>query len=71
MKIKIRSAYDDKELEQEINKVIAKAEDNDYYLDSIEYSTTYDETHGDVLRSALIVFEEYSDDDEDDEDDED
>lgn len=70
MKIKIRSAYDDKELEKEIAKVIAKAEENDYYLDSIQYSTAYNDNQGGVLRSALMTFEEYSSDD-DDEDDED
>ena len=65
MKIKVRSSYDDSELEREINKAIAKADENGFYLDDIKYSVAYDENEQAVLRSALLVFEEYDDEDED------
>ncbi len=67
MKIKVRSSYDDSELEREISKAIAKADENGFYLDNVQYSTAYDENEQAVLRSALLFFEEYADEDEEEE----
>ena len=66
MKVRVCSAYDDNEMERKINKLIAVAEDNDYYLSEEKYSLAYDENQKKVLRSALLIFDEYDEDDDED-----
>lgn len=63
MQIVIRSSFDDKELEKEIQNAVKFAEQNNYYLDDVRYSTCYVADKGGVLRSALLMFEEYNDED--------
>ena len=65
MKVKVISAYDDKELENQIQNALDDAEEEYYYLEEIQYSLSYDESRQQVLRSALLIFEEYDEDDDD------
>ncbi len=61
----VRSAFNDKELERALQNAIEIAQNEGYYLDDIKYSTCFDENSGQILRSAVLMFEE--DDDEDNE----
>ena len=67
MNVKICSAYSDKALEEKINSTIKTSERIGYYLVSVEYSTIYDEYQKAVLRSAVLVFEDDSEEDDEDE----
>lgn len=63
MNVLIRSAFSDSELEREIDKAVQKAESHGFYLTDVKYSTCYDESEKAVLRSALLIFEEYDEED--------
>ncbi len=58
MLVLVRSAFDDKELERAIQQAVEVAETDGYYLDDVKYSTCFDVTNGEILRSALLMFEE-------------
>ena len=63
MQIMVRSAFDDKTLETEIQNAVEFAEQNNYYLADVKFSTCYVAEEGGVLRSALLMFEEYDEED--------
>jgi len=62
MRVKVCSAFDEKDLEYAIQKAIATAEDSGFYLDDIKYSTAYHENKQEILHSALLIFEQDEDD---------
>ena len=65
MRAKVISAYDDKVLENQIQNALDEAEEEYCCLYEVQYSLTYDESRQQVLRSALLIFEEYDEEDDD------
>ena len=63
MIVLVRSAFNDKELERAIQNAVEIAEKENYYLDDIKYSTCFDLDAGGILRSAVLMFEEYEEED--------
>ena len=62
MRVVVRSAFSDLKLEDAIQKAIEDMED--FYLCDVKYSTCFDVSNGEILRSAVLIFEEYDEDDE-------
>ena len=58
MRVFVRSAFSDSKLENIIQKAITDMEMENFYLDDIKYSTCFDVSNGEILRSAVLIFEE-------------